>query len=152
MVGAGGVGKAVAFALVTLGLECLVLVERDLGKAEALAAALRAAAPGLQVRVTGAVAEGAEGASGLVNCTPVGMVGYDGTPVPRALMAGASWAFDAVYTPADTLFLRDAAAQGLSVVSGWELYFYQGLHAFAVFHGRELDEAGLRRALEEATP
>jgi sugar phosphate isomerase/epimerase/shikimate 5-dehydrogenase len=74
--------------------------------------------------------------AGLVNCTPVGMVGYDGTPVPRVLMAGASWAFDAVYTPADTLFLRDAAAEGLVTLSGWELYFYQGLHAFAVFHGR----------------
>jgi shikimate dehydrogenase len=78
------------------------------------------------------------------------MVGYDGTPVPRALMAGASWAFDAVYTPSDTQFLKDAAAEGLRVVSGWELYFYQGLHAFAVFHGRELGEAALRRALEEA--
>jgi shikimate dehydrogenase len=150
LVGAGGVGKAIAFALPSLGLERLALVERDIPKAESLASALRAAAPALDVRVTGDVAEGARGASGLVNCTPVGMVGYDGTPVPRVLMAGASWAFDAVYTPADTLFLRDAAAEGLVTLSGWELYFYQGLHAFAVFHGRELDEVTLRRALEAA--
>ena len=150
MVGAGGVGKAVAFGLLTLGLRHLTLVESDLPKAEALAEALKAAAPELRVRVTGNVAEGTAGASGLINCTPVGMVGYEGTPVPRGLMEGAEWAFDAVYTPVDTQFLTDAAAEGLAVMSGWELYFYQGQHAFGIFHGRPIEEAVLRQALEEA--
>ena len=150
MIGAGGVGKAVAYALLALGLTELRLVERDLGKAEALAASLRAAAPGLAVTVTGDAATAARGAAGLINCTPVGMVGYDGTPLPRALMAGAEWAFDAVYTPVDTQFLRDAAAEGLAVMSGWELYFYQGLHAYEIFHGRPVDEAVLRAALAES--
>ena len=58
LIGAGGVGKAVAFGLIELGLEELALVERDLPKAEALAAALTAAAPGLAVAVTGDVAGG----------------------------------------------------------------------------------------------
>jgi shikimate dehydrogenase len=149
MVGAGGVGKAVAFGLLSLGLAELRLVERDLPKAEALAAALKAAAPALPVSVTGDVAEGTAGAAGLINCTPVGMVGYDGTPVPRRLMEGAEWAFDAVYTPVETQFLREAAAEGLAVMSGWELYFYQGQHAFAIFHGRPIDEGVLRAALTE---
>jgi shikimate dehydrogenase len=151
MVGAGGVGKAVAFGLLTLGLEDLTLVERDLPKAEALADALKAAAPKLKVQVTGDVVTGTAGAAGLINCTPVGMVGYDGTPMPRTLMKGAAWAFDAVYTPVDTRFLNEAAAEGLTVMSGWELYFYQGQHAFEIFHGRPIDEALLRRALQEPT-
>jgi shikimate dehydrogenase len=150
MIGAGGVGKAVAFGLLALGLEELALVECDLPKAEALAAALTAAAPGLAVAVTGDVAGGTEGAAGLINCTPVGMVGHDGTPVPRALMRDAAWAFDAVYTPVETQFLRDAAAEGLKVMSGYELYFYQGLHAFEIFHGQPIDEGLLRQALEDA--
>ena len=149
IVGAGGVGKAVAFGLLALGLRHLTLVERDLPKAEALARALRVADPGLEVRVTSNVVEGTTGAAGLVNCTPVGMVGHEGSPVPRALMQAAEWAFDAVYTPADTQFLTDAAAEGLQVVSGWELYFYQGLHAYQIFHGRPMDEARLRQALTE---
>lgn len=149
MIGAGGVGKAVAFGLLTLGLDDLHIVERDLPKAEALAAALKAAQPGLSVRVTGNVAEGTAGAAGLINCTPVGMVGYEGTPVPRALLAGAQWAFDAVYTPVDTRFLTDAAAEGLAVMSGYELYFYQGQQAYGIFHGKPIDEALLRDALAE---
>ena len=34
-------------------------------------------------------------------------------------------------------------------MSGWELYFYQGLHAYEIFHGRPMDEARLRQALTE---
>ena len=150
MMGAGGVGKAVAFGLLELGLTELRLVERDLPKAEALAAAVRAAGRDVTVTVTGNATEGSAGADGLVNCTPVGMVGYDGTPLPRALMNGASWVFDAVYTPIDTQFLRDASAEGMQVISGEELFFYQGLHAFSIFHGRDLPEADLRRSLAEA--
>lgn len=150
MIGAGGVGKAVAFGLIDLGMTELRLVERDLPKAEALAEALRAAAPGVSVTCTTDAAAGAAGAAGLVNCTPVGMVGYEGTPLPREAMAGAAWAFDAVYTPVDTRFLRDAEAEGLKILSGYELYFYQGLHAITLFQGLEVDEAVLRQALKEA--
>jgi shikimate dehydrogenase len=152
MVGAGGVGKAVAFALMGLGLKELRLVERDLPKAEALAAALKAEDQTLDVMVTADPAAAAAGASGVINCTPVGMVGYGGTPLPRELMAGASWAFDAVYTPVDTQFLKDAEATGLTIISGYELFFYQGLHAWEIFSGRPIDEASLRRALGEASP
>jgi len=35
-------------------------------------------------------------------------------------------------------------------MSGYELFFYQGLHAFRIFCDRNLDEAALRRALSEA--
>jgi shikimate dehydrogenase len=99
MIGAGGVGKAVAFGLVGLGLKELRLVERDLPKAEGLAAALKAEDQTLDITVTADPAEAAVGASGVINCTPVGMVGYGGTPLPRDLMTGASWAFDVVTPP-----------------------------------------------------
>lgn len=150
MIGAGGVGKAVAFALVGLGLKALRLVDRDLPKAEALAEALKAEDPRLDITVAADPAAAATGACGVINCTPVGMIGYDGTPLPRELMAGASWAFDAVYTPIDTQFLKDAKAEGMTIISGYELFFYQGLHAWEIFSGRPIDEASLRRALGEA--
>lgn len=147
MIGTGGVGRAVAFGLVALGVSDLRLIDRDLAKAEVLAEDLRAAAPGLAV-TTGTEAQAAvAGAQGLINCTPVGMVGYPGTPLPAAAMAGAVWAFDAVYTPADTQFLTDAAAAGLAVISGWELFFWQGVHAWDLFAGLPLDRDALRAAL-----
>ncbi|MGY6703546.1 shikimate dehydrogenase family protein [Roseinatronobacter sp.] len=135
MIGTGGVGRAVAFGLVALGVQDLRLVDRDHAKASALAADLQRAAPQLAVQVGQCAETAASGAQGVVNCTPVGMVGYEGTPVARSALAGAEWVFDAVYTPAETQFLTDARAQGAQVLSGWELFFWQGVHAWALFSG-----------------
>lgn len=149
MVGTGGVGRAVAFGLAGLGAAVLRLVDRERGKAEVLAGELRTAAPGLVVEVHDDAEQASQGANGLINCTPLGMEGYPGTPLPRGAMAGASWAFDAVYTPEHTQFLTEAAAEGLQIISGWELYFYQGVHASRLFTGRSLDENALRSRLRE---
>ena len=147
LIGTGGVGRALAFGLVALGASEIRLVDRDRAKAEALADDLRAA--GATVRVFDDAEEAAQGASGLLNGTPVGMVGYGGTPLAAQAMTGAAWAFDAVYTPVDTQFLKDAEAVGLDIISGYELFFYQGVHAWAHFAGKPLDQAALRRSLAE---
>jgi len=148
MIGTGGVGRAVSFGLAALGATELRLVDRDRAKAEGLAADLRAATPGLDVTVCDNAEEAARGAQGLINCTPVGMVGYGGTPLAATAMAGAEWAFDAVYTPADTQFLSDAAGVGAAILSGWELFFWQGVHAWGLYSGGlPLDLAALRHDL-----
>lgn len=145
LIGTGGVGRAIAFALAGLGAAELRLVDRDLAKTTALAAALGGA--GTPVLTLCATAEEAvEGADGVVNATPVGMVGYGGTPVPAALWPGRGWAFDAVYTPVDTQFTREAEAAGVAVLSGYELFFHQGIDAFAIFSGRPVAEADRLRA------
>ena len=143
LIGTGGVGRALAFGLIALGAGDIRLVDRDSAKAEALAQDLRAAgAADVSVHETAEAA--AQGTSGLLNGTPVGMVGYGGTPLDAAAMAGAGWAFDAVYTPVDTQFLTDAEAAGLDVISGYELFFFQGVHAWAHFAQKPLDESRLR--------
>jgi shikimate dehydrogenase len=147
MIGTGGVGRAVAFGLAGLGTRRLHLVDRDPAKAEALAEALKSVAPDMEISIWVGAEKAAEGCSGVINCTPVGMVGYEGTPLAAGALQGAVWAFDAVYTPVNTRFLQDAGAAGLKVISGWELYFYQGVHAWSLFSGLGLDEAALRASL-----
>ena len=148
LIGAGGVGKAVAFGLLALGLTDLAIADRDLAKAQALCDALRQARPEL-VATAGADAEAmAPGSDGIINGTPVGMVGLEGTPLARTALRGAGWAFDAVYTPVETQFLRDAAAEGLAIISGYELFFHQGVDAWRIFTGLGIDAAALRAALQ----
>lgn len=147
MAGAGGVGKAIGFALAELGASEIRLFDPDEVKAEGLRAALAGAGAAAGVRVAGTIQDAALGADGLINCTPLGMNGHPGTAIPRALMSGANWAFDAVYTPVDTQFLRDAAAEGLTVMSGYELFLHQGIDAFRIFTGHEVDPKELRALL-----
>lgn len=146
MFGAGGVGKAVAFALARLSAGEVIFLERDPSKAEALATAL--AAIGTPAR--SGTLDDLQGADGVINCTPLGMVGYGGTPVPDGHFPAARWAFDAVYTPADTCFKAQAEAAGARFISGYELYFHQGIDAFEIFTGVPVeDPATLRRMLAE---
>ena len=148
VIGTGGAGRAVTFGLAALGAESLRLVDQNRAKAEALACDLRRAVPRLKVEVRESADAAAAGATGLINCTPVGMVGHDGSALEAGAMRGAEWAFDAVYTPTDTQFLRNAAAAGASVLSGWELFFWQGVHAWALYSGgRAVDLAALRHEL-----
>ena len=150
MAGAGGVGKAIGFALADLGARQLRIFDQDAARSAALRDTLAEAAPGLTVHLAASIEEAAQGADGLVNATPLGMAGYPGTAIPCQAIAGQSWAFDAVYTPVNTIFLHDAAAAGVRIMSGYELFFHQGVDAFRIFTGREVDQTALRQALSEA--
>src|SRR5690606_31618021 len=134
-------GRAIGFALAALGAVELRLFDGDAAKAEVLARTLGAVTPVMRVAVAASIAEAASGADGLVNGTPLGMVGHPGTAIPKPLTAGRRWAFDAVYTPVETEFLQDARAAGLEIMSGYELFFHQGIDAFRIFTGREVDWA-----------
>jgi shikimate dehydrogenase len=150
MAGAGGVGKAIAFALVGLGASEIRLCDADRAKAEALAAALGPRAGGTRIVLRDSMVEAAEGADGIVNATPLGMAGVGGNAVPDAALEGSGWAFDAVYTPEWTPFLTRARDACLDILSGYELFLFQGIDAFRIFTGHEVDADALRRELAGA--
>ncbi|MDF1707577.1 MAG: shikimate dehydrogenase [Paracoccaceae bacterium] len=147
LIGAGGVGRSLAFALAGLGAAELRIADLDSARARALANALRAGFPDLPITLGQSAADLAQGVEGVLNATPVGMVGHDGTPLPRNAMPARGWAFDAVYTPVNTAFLSDAAAAGLTAISGYELFIGQGVDAWHLFAGLPLDETRLRADL-----
>ncbi|QHQ36313.1 shikimate dehydrogenase family protein [Algicella marina] len=149
LIGTGGVGKAVAFGLIGVGAETICCIDLDADKASALAEALRALGSNTKVETSSDAVAAAQGADGIINCTPLGMVGIGGTPLACEAMLGASWAFDAVYTPVETEFLQDAERAGLAIISGYELFFGQGLDAWSIFTGVDLDHGALRAAIQE---
>lgn len=147
MAGAGGVGKAIAFALLALGATEIRLCDADRAKAEALAAALVRQASGTRVSVFSRMEDAAERADGLVNATPLGMAGVGGNAIPDVALDGGGWAFDAVYTPEWTEFLTRARAACRDILSGYELFLFQGIDAFRIFTGETVDAEALRREL-----
>lgn len=131
LVGAGGVGKAIAFALARLGVSELRIVDADKAKAETLAALLSSHS----VRVVDSVTAALDGAAGLVNGTPVGMLPNRDSPVPEALLHDGLWVADAIYSPLWTPLLLAAREKGARVMSGRDLAIYQAADAFALFTG-----------------
>jgi shikimate dehydrogenase len=140
LVGAGGVGRAVAFALFEVGATEVMVTDVNVAGAQALVKAVNDAGFRAKFVTPEEAADAAHSADGLVNCTPVGHYTTPGCPLAKTAFGGQSWAFDAVYTPMDTEFLLAAHAAGLKVVSGFDLFFYQGIDAFEIFTGQKVEQ------------
>lgn len=137
LVGAGGAGAAVAFALVDHGAQDLWLCDKDRGRAKTLAHRIQGLRPNVTVTV---VEQGAdvplEQIQGVVNATPLGMDGHPGMAVDPANLSRSSWVADIVYFPRDTALLQRARSQGLAVLGGAHMAVFQAAVAFHLITGR----------------
>jgi shikimate dehydrogenase len=145
MLGAGGVGRAVAFGLTKLNAEKIYVYDLSAAGAESLVEALIAAGTDAEAILADQIPDTAKQVDGLVNCTPIGHLKSPGNPLDSSLFGGQKWAFDAVYVPLDTEFLQASHAAGLDLVSGFDLFFYQGIDAFQFFVQKEVDPALARK-------
>jgi shikimate dehydrogenase len=146
LIGAGGVGRAIAFALADLGDAELRILDQDRAKAERLVAALGGRLP---ARVADGAREALAGAEGLVNATPAGMLPDRSSPVPVELLRADLWVADAVYWPLWTPLLQAARHCGSKLMTGRELCICQAHDAFKLFTGVEPDLTVLGRAFDE---
>jgi len=151
LIGAGGAGRAIAHALAALGADELRIADLDSARAQSLADALRTHHPALHVIVAPDAADACEGATGVVNATPIGMHAFPGVPVGASSLEGIAWAMDAVYTPLETAFVVAARRAGAAVMTGQELAIGQAVDAFSLFFGREAPQDVMRDAFLAAT-
>jgi shikimate dehydrogenase len=144
VVGAGGAGRAVAFALADEGMAVHV-ANRTVERAESLAEEV----PNASWGGLSALEERLAGADVLVNATSVGMES-DETPVPASALHGELAVLDAVYTPLETRLLRDAESVGATTVDGAWMLLFQGVEAFEIWTGRTAPVETMNGALRDA--
>ena len=140
LIGAGGVGRAIGFALADVGARAIRLFDQDTAKAQALAKRLEGR---VAVTLCDTVAQALDDAGVLVNATPIGMLPNTDSPVPFGLLRESLWVADAVYTPLWTPLLRAARERGCRVMTGRELCIEQAVDAFRLFTGREPSREGI---------
>jgi shikimate dehydrogenase len=149
VVGAGGAGRATAFALAEAGMTVHV-ANRTTEKAHDLAEAVGTTHPmgpdAVQGHGLDAVADLLDGADVLVNATSVGM-DEDRSPVPAGLLHPDLTVLDAVYSPLETRLLRDARAAGATTVDGAWMLLYQGVEAFELWTGESAPVGAMNEAL-----
>ena len=151
MLGAGGVGVAIAYALREASAEELIIYDLDEPLANDLVHQMHG--PAMSARLAGPdLRAEMDGVDGLVNATPVGMFHYPGNPFPADAITNQAWAFDAVYTPEKTEFLTTCRRQGIRTLSGFYLFLYQGLDAFKHFAGIDADADLVEPAFLERFP
>ena len=147
VVGAGGAGRAAAFALADAGMTVTV-VNRTIERAERLATEI-CDGHGSEIARADALDSLStllEDTDILVNATSVGM-DEDRTPVPGDALHAELAVLDAVYSPLKTRLLQDAAEAGATTVDGAWMLLYQGVEAFEYWTGRDAPVEAMNEAL-----
>ena len=147
LLGAGGAARALGMGIVRSG-GALVVCNRTAARAKVLATELNCRHVTWENR-------GAEYADILINCTPVGMFpNMDDTPFFDHWLRDGMIVFDTIYTPENTLLVKQAKARGCTVITGVEMFVRQAAAQFEQFTGKpaSLDELRetLRRGISAA--
>jgi shikimate dehydrogenase len=122
VVGAGGVGSAIAASLAAAGVAAISLFDMNPAAAEALAGRLRAHYPALQVH-TGS--NDPAGHDLVVNATPMGMNEGDPLPMDVSRIAPGTFVGEVVMRTEMTAFLNAAQLRGCPVQVGSDMLFEQ---------------------------
>lgn len=153
LLGAGGAGRAAAWALAGAGASPVVVANRTGDRAASLVDALSGAGHGAEQVDWGARDEAAGGAVCLVNATSIGL-GGEGLPMPslEGARAGECRALlDLVYGPDETPLVHAAREVGLRAADGLEMLVGQAAEAHRLFWGEDAPVEAMRDAAARAT-
>jgi 3-dehydroquinate dehydratase/shikimate dehydrogenase len=140
VLGAGGAARAAVFGLVEQGAEVFI-VNRTHEHAVKLARQAKAKALKHELFAKARF-------DVLINSTPCGMAGSkQALPIAESEL-NAGLVFDMVYNPLETPLLKLAAARGIPVVSGVEMFVQQGARQFEIWTGKPAPEAEMQRVVE----
>lgn len=133
--GAGGAGAAVAYALLTLGVERLDIHDIDASRAQGLADRYGPTFGAERIQVGGELAAALREADGLVQTSPIGSLGHPGLPLDPALLTRQPWVSDIIYFPLETELVLAARQRGCQATGGGGMAVYQAVRAFELFTG-----------------
>ncbi len=151
LLGAGGAARAIAVELALAQVGQLTIVNRNVTKAEELAALLRdkTHVSSAAIAWTGdyVIPEDAEV---IINATSIGM--FDDTvrvPVKKDSFRQGLIVADVVFSPPMTKFLSEAKAAGGTVLDGLGMLVNQAVIGFRLWTGKTPNGVMMREALEE---
>ena len=141
ILGAGGSARGVVQALLRAGVAELVIANRTLQRAEALAElAANRDAPARAVELNALQADDVIQETDLiVNCTSLGMhhgPDEDASPLPASQIPPSALVYDLVYNPMLTPLLREAHSAGAPTLGGISMLVYQGAASFELWLDR----------------
>lgn len=139
LVGAGGAGAAVGYAMLKLGSRTLTVHDMDGARAAALVERMSELFPDRSVQVCGDLPLALAKANGLVHATPTGMRKYPGIPVPADSLRPPLWVAEIVYVPLMTELVTTARKHGCRTLDGGGMAVFQAAMAFKLFFEVEPD-------------
>jgi len=147
VLGAGGAGRVAALKLAAENVSELFLVNRTIGKAEAIAAEIGQRFP----KVKTSISYPRQPIGLVVNATSVGLRPGDELPFDRTAfsLSQTRAVYDMIYRPAETPLLNAAKAAGCHIANGLGMLIHQGAKALELWSGQKAPITVMRKALEK---
>lgn len=147
LLGAGGAGRTAALKLAAEGVNELFLVNRTRSKADQIAAEIKKQFPRVLVLTDYPKTE----VDLVLNATSLGLKAEDALPFDEKSFAlkQAKFAYDMIYRPVETPFLKAAKAAGCRTANGLGMLLYQGAKALEIWSGKTAPISVMRAALEK---
>jgi shikimate dehydrogenase len=149
LLGAGGAGAAVAYAMLKLGIGSLEIFDIDKPRMQALVAKMSTLFPRQRVVAVTSLSNAMRTAAGLVHATTTGMAKSPGLPLPAEFLEPRHWVAEIVYFPLQTELLRRAQTRGCRTLDGGGMAIYQAVHAFRLFTGITPDAQRMTRHFDK---
>ncbi len=126
ILGAGGVTPSIILALKNMGILEIVLSNRTKAKAEDL----KKSFPFLKVINWGETTK----SDLIINATSIGIKEKEEIKLDNSKLDGQLF-YDVIYNPSETKFLENAKKLGKKTENGKNMFIYQALKAFEIWHG-----------------
>ncbi len=150
LVGAGGAARGVIFPLLDAGCDHLRVVNRNPERAQTLHRHLIEQMPEVSPRLSCGGLDEADGSWDIVINATSSSLGQTAPELPGGLYKPASLAYDMVYGPEATPFMKQAAAQGAQTTAdGMGMLVGQAAASFAIWHGVTPDVNAVLQALRQ---
>jgi len=139
MLGAGGGARAVAYTLAENGAKTITITARTQEKADSIGALIEKytdckyySEPNYDKHY-----------DIIINTTPLGMTPHeDKNPFDRFdIITDDTVCCDLIYSPWETLFLKEAKCRGAKTINGFGMLVFQGIYAFSHFTDKSFEDS-----------
>ncbi|MCK4753557.1 MAG: shikimate dehydrogenase [Planctomycetes bacterium] len=142
ILGAGGAARALVAGLTNAGAK-VKIYNRTVEKAEELAAKFDCQYAGLDDLPN-------LDAKLLINCTSIGMSpNVNATPIPQKYLKSTMTVFDTIYTPTETLLLKQAKKKKAKTINGIAMFVNQAATQFKLYTGKNADTKLMRKTVSD---
>lgn len=150
IVGAGGAGRAVAFALAGAGAREIYITDILKKRADNLRKDLQKhfSRCKLSSGITRTFRPKTFHCDLLVNASPVGMK-ENKCPIDTCHLRNYSKVYDVVYNPSPTRLVAEARKRGIEAQDGLGMLLYQGAEAFKLWTGKKAPIGIMRKAISQ---
>lgn len=153
IIGAGGAAGAAVAGFILARVSSLVVVNRDIERAEALVGRVEEHLRGIHASayaLDDGAADAVRSADLVINATPVGMGPGDPSPIPADWLREGQVVLDMVYRSEPTALLIDARRAGARAFNGLGMLVAQGALAIDIWAGTDRAEVKAPRDVMRA--